>query len=130
MDEAEYADRIAIIDRGSIVALDTPDALKRVVGADTVELTTADDALAAIRLSDAGYRVSQSAENLIVFAQDGETQVPRLIEVVGVPVSKVHVHRPTLDDVFLHFTGRQIREDHTDRAMAMPMRMRVMARRH
>ena len=44
MDEAEYADRIAIIDQGSIVALDTPDELKRLVGADTVELTTADDA--------------------------------------------------------------------------------------
>jgi ABC-2 type transport system ATP-binding protein len=127
MDEAEYADRIAIIDRGSIVALDTPDELKHLVEADTVELTTADDAQAAGRLSDAGFRVSQGEEALVIFVQDGETQVPRLIEVAGVPVRKVHVHRPTLDDVFLHFTGRQIREDHAERAM--PMRMRAMARR-
>jgi len=127
MDEAEYADRIAIIDQGSIVALDTPDELKRLVGADTVELTTADDAAGATRLSDAGFRVKKSEDALVVFVEDGEALVARLIEVVGVPVSNVHVHRPTLDDVFLHFTGRQIREDHAEHAM--PMRMRAMARR-
>jgi ABC-2 type transport system ATP-binding protein len=126
MDEAEYADRIAIIDQGSIVALDTPDALKHLVGADTVELTTADDAAAATRLSKAGFRVSEGDKALVVFAEDGEAQVARLIDVAGVPVSNVHVHRPTLDDVFLHFTGRQIREDHAEHAMPM----RAMARRH
>jgi ABC-2 type transport system ATP-binding protein len=127
MDEAEYADRIAIIDYGSIVALDTPAELKRLVGADTVELTTADDDRAVTRLSDAGFRVSRAEEAVVVFTDDGEAQVARLIEIAGVPVSNVHVHRPTLDDVFLHFTGRQIREDHAERAM--PMRMRAMARR-
>jgi ABC-2 type transport system ATP-binding protein len=127
MDEAEYADRIAIIDYGSIVALDTPGELKRLVGADTVELTTADDDRAATRLSDAGFRVSRGEEAVVVFTNDGEAQVARIIEIAGVPVSNVHVHRPTLDDVFLHFTGRQIREDHAERAM--PMRMRAMARR-
>jgi len=127
MDEAEYADRIAIIDQGSIVALDTPDELKRLVGADTVELATADDAAAATHLAEAGFRVRQGEEALVVFADDGEAQVARLIEIAGVPVSNVHVHRPTLDDVFLHFTGRQIREDHVEHAM--PMRMRAMARR-
>ncbi len=130
MDEAEYADRIAIIDHGSIVALDTPDELKRLVGADTVELTTADDAAAAMHLTDAGFRVSRSGDSLVVFVEDGEALVARLIEVSGVPVRNVHVHRPTLDDVFLHFTGRQIREDHADHSEhAMPMRMRAMARR-
>ncbi|HUY23375.1 MAG TPA: ATP-binding cassette domain-containing protein [Acidimicrobiales bacterium] len=127
MDEAEYADRIAIIDQGSIVALDTPDELKHLVGADTVELTTGDDAVASARLSRAGFRVGGGGETLVVFAENGEAQVARLIEVAGVPVSNVHVHRPTLDDVFLHFTGRQIREDHVEHAM--PMRMRAMARR-
>jgi ABC-2 type transport system ATP-binding protein len=127
MDEAEYADRIAIIDQGSIVALDTPDELKRLVGADTVELTTSDDAVAATRLSKAGFRVNEGDESLVVFAENGEAQVARLIEIAGVPVSNVHVHRPTLDDVFLHFTGRQIREDHAEHAM--PMRMRAFARR-
>jgi ABC-2 type transport system ATP-binding protein len=127
MDEAEYADRIAIIDSGSIVALDTPDELKRQVGSDTVELVTADDAVAAERLGAAGFRVRRGERALVVFAEEGEAQVARLIDVAGVPVSNVHVHRPTLDDVFLHFTGRQIRESHAEHVM--PMRMRAMARR-
>lgn len=127
MDEAEYADRIAIIDRGIIVALDTPDQLKHLVAADTVELTTADDQTAAARLAGAGFRVGQGEGVLIVFTADGEAQVPRLLDIADVPVSNVHVHRPTLDDVFLHFTGRQIREDHAEHGM--PMRMRARARR-
>ncbi|MGH9004202.1 MAG: ABC transporter ATP-binding protein, partial [Acidimicrobiia bacterium] len=61
MDEAEYADRIAIIDHGAIVALDTPAALKAAVGADTVHLRTADDATAVARLRAAGYDVSRGA---------------------------------------------------------------------
>ena len=51
MDEAEYADRIAIIDHGAIIALDTPDDLKAAVGADTVDLETADDDAALDALS-------------------------------------------------------------------------------
>jgi ABC-2 type transport system ATP-binding protein len=128
MDEAEYADRIAIIDYGSIVALDTPDALKRGVGADTVELVTADNAIAVKRVAEAGFQVSEAGDVVVVFADDGESQVARLIETVGVPVTNVHVHRPTLDDVFLHYTGRQIREGHTEHS-AMPPRMRAMTRR-
>ncbi len=125
MDEAEYADRIAIIDHGQIVALDSPDALKRKVGQDTVELTTADNALAASRLAAAGYRCQEGGEAVVVFTTDGESQVARLIEIAGVPVSNVHVHRPTLDDVFLHFTGRQIREDQGERVPSMAVRARA-----
>ncbi|MGN6132463.1 MAG: ATP-binding cassette domain-containing protein, partial [Nocardioidaceae bacterium] len=111
MDEAEVADRIGIIDRGRIVALGTPGGLKESLAADTVELHTLDDegALAAVRA--AGYRASPGDGVVEVFTADGENQVGRLIEAVGGGVSYVHVHRPTLDDVFLHFTGRQIREE-------------------
>lgn len=128
MDEAEYADRIAIIDHGSIVALDSPAALKRQVAADTVELATADDQLAASRLSEAGYKVSMGADVVIVFTPDGESQVARLIDIAAMPVRNVHVHRPTLDDVFLHFTGRQIREEHVERNLPMAMRARARHR--
>ena len=127
MDEAEYADRIAIIDYGSIVATGTPDELKHEAGSDTVELVTADNAAAAGRLERAGFRVKQGEEDVVVFTDDGEAQVPRLIDATGVRVRSVHVHRPTLDDVFLHYTGRQIRDEHAERAM--PMRARVMTAR-
>jgi len=111
MEEAEYADRIAIIDQGRIVALDTPHALKATVGADTVSLQTADDDVAAAALEDAGFAFRRGEDGLVVSVTDGEAEVPRLLEVVGVPVRSVHVHRPTLDDVFLYFTGREIRQE-------------------
>ena len=128
MDEAEYADRVAIIDHGLIVATGTPDELKRQVGADTVELVTADDLAAAERLAAAGFRVRRGEDQLVVFAEDGDALVPRLIETAGVRVRTVHVHRPTLDDVFLHYTGRQIRDEHAERALPTRARAR-MARR-
>jgi ABC-2 type transport system ATP-binding protein len=129
MDEAEYADRLAIIDYGQIVATGTPDELKRQVGADTVELVTSDNDMAAGHLEAAGLAVRRGEEHLVVFAEDGEALVPRLIEAAGVRVRSVHVHRPTLDDVFLHYTGRQIREAHAEHALPMRARAR-MARRH
>ena len=62
----------------------------------------------------------------MVFAEDGEARCRRLIEAAGVPVRTVHVHRPTLDDVFLHFTGREIRD--AARRGTMPMRVRARRR--
>ena len=118
MDEAEYADRIAIIDYGSIIALDTPDALKASVGADTVELETVDDESALAALKRAGYTVTRSETGLTVFVADEEAAVGPIVTAVGVPVRTVRAHRPTLDDVFLHFTGREIREQHGE---ALPM---------
>jgi ABC-2 type transport system ATP-binding protein len=110
MDEAELADRIAIIDHGSIVALDTPRNLKTTVGADAVELQTGDDDAAVASLAAAGYTVQRTEAGLTAFVRDGESVVAPLIEAAAVPVRNVHVHRPTLDDVFLHFTGREIRD--------------------
>jgi ABC-2 type transport system ATP-binding protein len=128
MEEAEYADRIAIIDQGRIVALDTPAALKATIGADRVELQTADDDAAIQALADAGFEVRRGEEAIVVSVTDGEAQVPGLIEIVGVPVRSVHVHRPTLDDVFLHFTGREIRQEagpgHSQMARAWAARRR------
>jgi len=119
MDEAEYADRIAIIDHGQIVALDSPSALKGAVGADTVELETADDAAAVEHLGAAGYVVKPTDNGMVVFVADGEAAVAPLIHDAGVPVRHVRVHRPTLDDVFLHYTGREIRDQPGEQRSAM-----------
>jgi ABC-2 type transport system ATP-binding protein len=122
MDEAEYADRIAIIDHGRIVALDTPEALKAAIGADTVDLGTKDDRVAIAALQRAGYTVEPVSGGARVFVDNGENAVAALIGTVGVPVVNVHVHQPTLDDVFLHYTGREIRESHAE---AIPARVRA-----
>ncbi len=129
MDEAENAERIAIIDHGTIIALDTPDALKASVGSDTVELHSADDDAALGALRSAGYRVDQTEGGLTVYVEDEETAVGPLIASVGVPVYSVRAHRPTLDDVFLHYTGREIRQQHGNGAMPMFARAHG-ARRH
>lgn len=128
MDEAEVADRIAIIDHGTIVALDTPERLKAIIGADTVDLHTSDDAHALAALRDANYRVERGEDRVTVFTAHGEQEVPRLLQLIGGGVTSVHVHRPTLDDVFLHFTGREIREDEADRKLAMARHMRARHR--
>jgi ABC-2 type transport system ATP-binding protein len=128
MDEAEYADRVAIIDHGQIVATGTPEELKRRVSADTVELVTADNQAAAAHLKTAGFPVHQAEEELVISAEDGEAAVPRLIEAAGVRVRSVDVHHPTLDDVFLHYTGRQIRDDGAGRILPARARARTARR--
>jgi ABC-2 type transport system ATP-binding protein len=114
MDEAEFCDRIAIIDRGEIVVLDTPDALKASVGADRVVLGTSDDG-AAIAALQAGFGIEATvAEGSVTFhVENGEEFVPRLFAELNVPITSVAVSRPTLDDVFMRYTGSTIRDAET-----------------
>jgi len=129
MDEAENAERIAIIDYGAIIALDTPGALKSSVGSDTVALQTADDDAALAALRAAGYKVERTEDGLTAYVEDEETAVGALVASVGVPVQMVRAHRPTLDDVFLHYTGREIREQHGESALPMFARAHGARRR-
>ena len=111
MDEAEVADRIAIIDHGKIVALDTPAALKAAVGLDKVSLATADDAKASAALAKAGFKPEATPKGLVLKVPDGEAAVPKVVKAAGAGVRSVSVHKPSLDDVFLHFTGHEIRPE-------------------
>lgn len=110
MDEAEYADRIAIIDHGEIIACDTPAALKTAVGGDLVEMMTADDTAAGESLREAAYEVHVTPEGLRVQVPDGDQAVASLVNQADVDIQLVRVRRPTLDDVFMHFTGHEIRD--------------------
>jgi ABC-2 type transport system ATP-binding protein len=111
MDEAEFCDRIAIMDQGVIVVLDTPDALKAQVGADRVTIHTADDGAAVAALADTFGIEAQIAEGAVTFyVPSGEEFVPRLFAELGVPIASVNVARPTLDDVFMSYTGSTIRD--------------------
>jgi ABC-2 type transport system ATP-binding protein len=111
MDEAEHCDRIAIIDAGKIVALDKPAALKASVGTDRVTITTADDERAAAALNERfGVEATPRSGALEFGIADGEQFVPRLFAELGVAIKSVSVARPTLDDVFMSYTGRTIRD--------------------
>ncbi len=111
MDEAEYCDRIAIMDKGVIVVLDTPDALKASVGHDRVTLQTADDAAAIASLARIFGIEATIAEGAVTFGvPEGEHFVPRLFAELDVPIRSVSVSRPSLDDVFMRYTGTTIRD--------------------
>jgi len=111
MDEAEYCDRIAIMDKGVIVVLDTPDALKASVGHDRVTLQTDDDAAAIAALAERFEIDAKISEGAVVFGVPaGEMFVPQLFAQLGVPIRSVSVSRPSLDDVFMSYTGTTIRD--------------------
>src|SRR3954467_8786487 len=114
MDEAEFCDRIAIMDRGEIVVLDTPAALKAGVGADRVVLGTADDDAALAALAERFGIEATIAEGAVTFhVAGGEAFVPRLFAELDVAITSVAVSRPTLDDVFMRHTGSTIRDAET-----------------
>jgi ABC-2 type transport system ATP-binding protein len=109
MDEAENCDRIAIINSGRIVVLDTPEALKASIGKDRVQIRTADDAAAIIAIKERFEIDAAMHEGAVTFAvEEGEQFVPRLFAELGIPIQSVNVARPTLDDVFLTYTGTTI----------------------
>jgi len=111
MDEAEYCDRIAIMDQGEIVALDSPEDLKARVGADRVRIETDDDAAAIDSLRERFDIDGRIVEGAVMFAvPGGEEFVPRLFADLGMPINSVSVARPTLDDVFMSYTGTTIRD--------------------
>jgi ABC-2 type transport system ATP-binding protein len=111
MDEAEYCDRIAIIDNGQIVALGTPEALKANVGKDRVQIRTADDAAAIAALKGKFGIEATMREGAVTFGvENGEAFVPRLFAELGISIQAVSVARPSLDDVFITYTGMTIRD--------------------
>lgn len=114
MDEAEFCDRIAIIDKGEIVAMGSPEQLKASVGKDRVEVETPqpDAALSALR-GHFGLEAAVRQGKVSFSVAGGGEFVPRLfshLSSADIPVQSVAVSRPSLDDVFLAYTGSSIRE--------------------
>jgi ABC-2 type transport system ATP-binding protein len=130
MDEAEYCDRIAIMDHGTIVALDTPEALKANIGKDRVQIQTGDDEAAIAALHERFGIDAVLAEGAVTFGVPaGEQFVPRLFAELGQPIRSVNVSRPSLDDVFMSYTGTTIRDAEESGATDMRRNMaRMMSR--
>ncbi|MFF6787710.1 ATP-binding cassette domain-containing protein [Streptomyces filamentosus] len=117
LDEAENCDRLAIIDRGRLVAQGTPREVKAAIGDDRVVLRTSDDA-AALRVVTAvvppDRAVAAGADGVWLRVPDGSAWIPRLCAALaarGVAVHAASATPPTLDDVFFHHTGRTIAPD-------------------
>jgi ABC-2 type transport system ATP-binding protein len=126
MDEAEWCDRIAIMDHGEIVALDTPQALKAQVGTDRITIHTDDNEAAIEALKERFGIEARISEGAVTFGVPrGEEFVPRLFAELGIPIRAVNVSRPTLDDVFMSYTGTSIRDAEEDPSLS---RNRAMMR--
>ena len=121
MDEAEHCDRIAIMDHGEIVVEDTPEALKSSVGTDRIALRTDDDELAIARVRERlGVDAGMHEGQVTLAVPQGAQVVPRLFTELGVGIRSVTVTRPSLDDVFLTYTGRTIRDSEGPQAPVFP----------
>ena len=118
MEEADQlCDRVAIMDHGKILALDTAGALKRSVGADTeIRVSVEGDvnALAGHLKTFDGVSSSQVLDGAVLIALRGRTGlVPRVVDFVeagGFTVSDISVSEPTLETVFIKLTGKELRD--------------------
>jgi ABC-2 type transport system ATP-binding protein len=112
MDEAEKADRIAVIDYGKIVSMDTPEKLKKIVGQDIISVKTEDNDKA---IQELGFhyqiKPKQDGDGLTFNVVNGEEFLPVFIKELSTKILSVSLRRPSLDDVFLKLTGREIREE-------------------
>lgn len=112
MDEAEHANRIAIMDYGKIVAMDTPERLKDIVSKDIVSVTTDDNDKAAEEIRHRYQIEVRHDHNELTFeVAKGEEFLPTFIKEFKTTILSVSLRHPSLDDVFLKLTGREIREE-------------------
>jgi ABC-2 type transport system ATP-binding protein len=120
MEEADkLCNRIAIIDHGRIITIGTPHELKSSLGGDiiTLGLTSEADARALVEQFSTrpGVNTISTSENMVrITAANGEREIPDILGTtaqLGLTIESVNLHKPTLDDVFLHYTGKDIREE-------------------
>jgi len=123
--EAEYCDRIAIIDQGKIVALDTPANLKKMVGGDIITIMAANiEKLKQEIETKFGVDVKVEDNKLKIKVGDGDKLLAKLFNELEEKIQSVELRKPTLDDVFLNLTGKKIREEEASGKDAMRQRMR------
>ena len=111
MEEAENCRYIAIMDRGRLIAEGSPEQLKSMMEGDRIQLTTADNSLAASWLEqNRSLKVTVKQDGIEFVLPHGDTQLARLLTELPTEVQRLTVQQPTLEDVFIKLTGRQMRD--------------------
>jgi ABC-2 type transport system ATP-binding protein len=111
MDEADkLCDRLAIIDKGKIVVLGSPKQLKNDLGGDIIRLKAQTLDLDALKKLPYVKEINPCDGEVCLTLENANIHLQEILQVVG-PIDSVEIRSPTLDDVFLHYTGRAIRED-------------------
>ena len=110
LEEAETCDRVGIIDHGRLIALDTPEELKQVFKGDVVQIRSdrLNELARAIREQ---FQLSPQVTDrgLLLEVTDGEAFLPQLIRSFGDQIAGINIQRPSLNEVFLHLTGREFK---------------------
>jgi ABC-2 type transport system ATP-binding protein len=133
MEEADrLCGRVAIIDQGKIVTMGSPTELKDGIGGDVVTIRTQEQEAVRKRLEKEKWakRIEKHDGNVTVNLSNAERHIAGMVKTLdGIKIEALSVHKPTLEDVFLHFTGRTIREEEAGSKEEMRMRHRMWTRR-
>ncbi|MCX8202700.1 MAG: ATP-binding cassette domain-containing protein [Nitrososphaeria archaeon] len=132
MEEADAnCDRVAIIDRGQIKAIDSPRDLKARLGYDAIELEAVQNSVDVKGLLS-GVRgvkgVEVDGSRVLIRAEGGEEVLPEVLRRLissGVTVSRVEMRKPTLDEVFMSLTGRRIRDERSSKEEVLKQRFNI-----
>ncbi len=130
MDEADFlCDRVAIIDHGSILVTDTIEKLKTMVGNDIITLSVSNQKEFIPYLKEKNWikNIEIHDSNITLGVEKGEEKIPTVVELAqskNIQVKSISVRKPTLDDAFLHYTGRSIRDENTSPTKHIPPRFR------
>lgn len=115
MDEAEVlCDRVAIIDYGKILVIDEPERLKNMIGRDVIYMECSDPELLVRKVDGLAESVKVRGKRVVLGVRDGERRIPELINMArdaGVEIYSINMRKPSLEDVFIYYTGRRIREE-------------------
>lgn len=115
MDEADrLCNRIAIVDHGKIVVLDTPENLKHALGGDVIRLRMSTPNLKAIESLPYVRKIDVQDSTVSLTVADSGSHIQEILGVIG-KVDSVECHPPSLNDVFMHYTGRELREQESGR---------------
>ncbi len=115
LEEAQaLCERLAIIDRGKLIAVDTPDHLKRTYGGSIIEVETAQPTheTAALRALEGVKEVTQDGKHVTVSTQGINSVAPQVINILSQEseIREISVHEPSLDEIFLRLTGTALRD--------------------
>ena len=130
MDEAEsLCKRVGIIDHGKILVMDTIANLKNSVGKDVITLSCTNISKLKEKLEKEKWisKIKQYDTSLTLGVEKGDEKIPTIIEIaqkIGIKIKSISVRKPTLDDVFISYTGRTIRDNEVQHSPNVPPRFR------
>ena len=118
MEEADQlCDRIGIIDYGKIQVIDTPENMKNAMGNEVISIIfdgERDSFLTEIQKIESVNKINEDGNNLTLFASNGTEVISKIFQIssqLEIKITSISLTKPTLDDVFISYTGHEIRDD-------------------